>query len=310
VWIYQKKFKDLTWKGVMNSSNILIKEAYNQILADPSSRYVKNRFDLLDENYYSFSIKGNGLLYCVLMKVTDYKAMVGVSYLDIPREAAEALSRYIFREHPRIHQIIYSDLKYGMGYSTGYDTYRIFLPETESELHKRLSSKGWYNIKREKRLIGEEIGEVKFLEYKTEEIPDEVVEQYFKMKEKTHGGYYSLGPKEYLRKFNVTDAYIMLAGEKIVAEIFSCEQTEEVFLENLTYDTDYSRFSPGQVLYDYYLTRLVEKGNKVLVLGGGDYSYKKRYGSTKEHLYHSVVFRTPFHFIPFAIDKMKGIIQK
>lgn len=74
--------------------------------------------------------------------------------------------------------------------------------------------------------------------------------------------------------------------------ILSCEQCPVVYIENLTYDTNYAKYSLGQILYDIYLKKLVEKGKKEIFLLGGDYDYKRRYHSVEETTYNDAVYRS------------------
>lgn len=285
--------------------HINIVEYHNQILSEPSSEFILDRYDLLEDDYYSYEIISADKEFNIEGVIDGEKAILGVSYLDISKATLDALIQYIFQNHKNVKEISFYNLPFGMGYHVGFYSYRIFLPATVEELHKRLSSKGWYNIRRERKMINEKLGKTIFMEYDRNNIPLTLVELYFKMKKSTHAEEYGLSPESYLINYHITNAYALYSGDKVLSIIFSCEQLDGVFLENLSYDILQSHFSPGQVLYDYYLTRLIAKGKKVLYLGGGSYSYKKRYSSTEDYMYSSIVFRNLNCYLRFVIKKLR-----
>ena len=65
-----------------------------------------------------------------------------------------------------------------------------------------------------------------------------------------------------------------------------------VYLENLTYDTAYSVYSPSMLAYDNLLKNLIQKGKEEIYLGGGDYIYKKKYESTESQVKSVFLYRT------------------
>ena len=83
--------------------------------------------------------------------------------------------------------------------------------------------------------------------------------------------------------------------------MFSCEQCPIVYLENFSFDIQYSRYSPGQQIYEYVMTRLIEKQFNSVFLAGGDYDYKRYYGSIEEKLYDGLIFRN-------TLQRMKYIL--
>ena len=67
------------------------------------------------------------------------------------------------------------------------------------------------------------------------------------------GSDYNMSPEMYLKNWHVTDIYYTLFGDIIAAIFMSCEQCNDVYLENITYDDGLSNYSPGQISYDFYL---------------------------------------------------------
>lgn len=269
--------------------------------------FIYNRYDLVLSDYVILKIDDK----FVEVKIHQNETELGIWLMGIERGQVESVCKYIFDNYPNIKKIKYQFSYHPIGYYTTKNHFKIYLPDTIEELSSRLSSKGKYNIKREKRLIEEDLGDITIKEYKSSDIPLEVINTYFTFKEKTHHIDYHMSPKEYLENYYVSDVYVMYAGDKIVSMVLSCEQCEVVYIENLTYDTNYSKYSAGQVLYDYYLKRLVEKEKKEIFLAGGNLSYKKRYGSIEETVYHGVIYRHKYsQYFDMAMDCLKNRIKK
>ena len=149
------------------------------------------------------------------------------------------------------------------------------------EFQNRLSKKSRYNLKREYRLMCEQFGNVELVQWKAEETPDWIIETYFRYKEKTYGHRYRMKAKDYIDKYFVTNTYALMdKGRKMVfAVLFSCEQFDNVFLENLAYNPGYESYSFGKQIYNQFLYCLINKGKKQVMLGCGNLAYKKSYGS-------------------------------
>lgn len=249
--------------------------------------FIHNRFDLYDENAKILSCGD----YTVEVSVKGHVACIGGWLSDISPDAAFAVSSHVFASDKKIFKVRIENAYRSFGISEKKNHFRIELPSSESELESRLSSKGRYNIRREKRLLEQAFGEVVVREYTCKDVPDAVFSAYFKYKKSTHGTDYHLQKDEYVKKYHVSNIYVLSAGETIMAVVLSCEQCPVVYIENLTYNTEYAQFSPGQILYHEYLIALVRKGFREIFLECGDHDYKKRYGSIEETVYDNVIMR-------------------
>lgn len=253
--------------------------------------FIYNRYDLCAQEY---------LVLCVCDKVEKFymtvglyksEAKIGIWLMQLPEDVIVAVIEYIFDNFKWIRRISYTNGFTSRGLSWESHHYRIELPETIYELHARLSKKGRYNIKREKDIIARKFGSCILEEYTADNCPLDIIDTYFHYKYVTHHKDYGLTPSQYLNQFYVTNIYVLRMGDNIGAVILSCEQCENIYLENLSYDRRYGNLSCGQVLYDMYLSRLIEKGRKSLYLAGGDLDYKKRYGSIEERTSDCKVYR-------------------
>lgn len=277
--------------------------AFNKIKPD----FIYNRKDLFAEDYEILKINDCDNTYYIEVEYKDNVAFLGLWLNSVCKEAVEAAVEYIFNNRRNISQISYeySYIEIGLSYQKNH--FKIDLPETEEELQNRLSSKGRYNIKREKKILERDFGSYFFSEYTSESVPDSIIEVYFEMKQKTHGVDYHMSAKEYLSHYHVTNIYALFVGDVISAIIHSCEQCEFVYIENIAYDLNYAKYSPGQIIYDLYLKRLIEKGRKFLFLAGGNLDYKKRYGSIEEVTYNATVYR---HRSEELFHRMKQATKK
>ncbi len=257
---------------------------------------IYNRFDLMNSKGIKFVIvmrekEDTKFIPCLIEEQT---AFLGTYLLKLDYAEAEAISEFIFNNWGSVKRVEYfRTLLLGDGCKIKrHNDFHIDLPEKTELLEKRLSKKGRYNIKRELRLMNEQIGEVQFLEYSVDapEVP-EAMQVYFKFKLMTHHYNYYMTAQEYIDKFHVSHIYVLQIEGKILSLILSCEQCDVVYIENLTYDLEFSKYSPGQVLYDWYLKRLIEKGKTGLFLSGGNLEYKRRYGGIEEQVSDFVLYR-------------------
>ena len=260
--------------------------------------FIYNRFDLWDKSI----LDGEVELYCYESEETRFyfevlagktSAKLGVYLMNLSADVLKNIADFVFATF-KVSTVTYENGYSKLGDYIEHNHLRIELPETAEELDARLSTKGKYNIKREKRLTDEKFGGYKIINLSAlDEKAEKIWEHYFKFKNNTHSISYGLSVKEYCNKYHVTDIYVLLLGEeeRIGSIILSCEQCPIVYIENLTYDTEISSYSPGKILYDEYLKMLIAKGVKEIYLLGGNYSYKKRYSSIEETVYNATIYK-------------------
>ena len=274
-------------------------QVYKTDHADMRSQisFIYNRFDLFHplKNYdvWCYEYSGNKVYFEV--SVYEEVAALGIWLLPLSGEILQEIVSRVFKAYPKVRKIEYQYSLAAIGDYAGHPSYEIELPDSEEALDLRLSSKGRYNQKRSLRLLGEQYGEVTFMRYDARDPKAaEVWDRYFEFKQRTHGTSYHLTPDEYCDKYHVTDIYALFAEGEIISMILSCEQCDIVYLDNLSYNPEYSKYSPGQILYSFYLKQLIQKGKVMIYLGGGDLEYKKRYGSIKKTVYDGVIYRNAF----------------
>lgn len=233
------------------------------------------------------------LTYEIFYTIEKYKAAISVWMRSLPGTVLESLVDYIFKTNKFVIKI---DINYSM--TNCYNELNldnqwiVFLPDKSEEIFDRLNKKSRSNVNRKKRLLSESLGELTYEEY-TEKIPDEIINQYFRWKAITHGTDYRLTSEEYIRKYHVTGGLALRAGDKVVAVLFYCRSGDTVYLENLSYDSEFGKYSPGFILYEYFLERMTIVGQRTVFLGNGNQSYKTRFGAVEHMVYSGSVYRNP-----------------
>lgn len=286
-------------------------------LSDTVSNFIYNRYDLYCESknvqvYHIYDEKNS--LYVELQMISDYEAKLGIWLYDISEDVISKVVKSAFAQNKNLKTIYYynSLISYK---NTGIpgNHFRIVLPDTKDELSSRLSSKGRYNIKREKRILEQEVDGYVVTDYSISDAPQYVINKYYDLKKRTHKIDYDYSATEYMKKKGVTNIYTLEVGanKRIISMVLSCEQCPIVYLENLTYDIEFAKYSPGQILYDFYLEKLIEKRKKEVYLLGGQLSYKRRYGSIEEILYYGEIDRSKIkQFIRLKCFQIRHNFQK
>lgn len=267
--------------------HLLLKKDINDKLIKPD--FIYNRFDLFnfDKTILLFSDESQHYIEVLIGKISAY---LGIWMTEISHEEILNFCDYIFCHYSRIMYVGFSNAIVE-GYENSNHFY-VNLPKTIEELQLKLSSKSRYNLRRECTTVKNIFQKIEFIEYT--DIPLEIIEKYFELKKLTHHIDYYMSVQDYLFKYHVTNAYTLTFDNHIVSILLTCEQCPCVYLENLTYDISYAKLSPGKIAYDFLLKNLIQKGKIALFLAGGNYEYKKRYGSIENNVFSDVIFRNNF----------------
>ncbi len=254
---------------------------------------IYNRFDLLyDSGCSVFDAECDGTVYRIPYHVSGSEAQLGLWLNPVPEECVDAVCDRLKTEYGvRIARFEQSPVLYQKQCQAEIGNHwHVDLPQTADELDGRLSKKKRYNMRREKRIAEEEIGAYEIAQYPAENAPQQVIDAYFAFKSSSHGADYGMSAQEYLRRYHVTNVYALRFSEEIGAVLFGCEQSDTVYLENLSYNPSYKKYSLGSILYDEYLKILIEKGKKRLLLGGGHQEYKSYYGAVEQTTYSGAIY--------------------
>lgn len=250
--------------------------------------FLYNRMDLLysEDNYAVIKkdVDGNIQLYVHLDRENNC-AYAGVWLLNIDAHECEEAFKAIIK-NLKVKKVYYKQCLYKIGNATATNHWKIDLPNDSDMLLNRISSRGRNALSRKRKKLSEEVGPCIFEEYTSTSVPTAIVKKYFEQKYNTMGTDYGMSENEYLLNFHVTNAYTLKCNDSILAVLFSCEQTDIVYLENLSYDTDYSKYSCGLLLYTHFLECLINKGKRCIYLGDGNQQYKSRFGSVEQKTFN------------------------
>ena len=172
--------------------------------------------------------------------------------------------------------------------------FRIEIPQSVEDLNSRLSRRFRYNLRHEKKLLTEAVGAITFEEYNVQNFPDDLMTEYFRLKKITHNRDYHMTAQEYIDCYHVSNAYVLrkIDDGQIISMVLSCEQCPTAYIENITYDTAYAKYSPGIMVYTYFLEALIRKKYPEVFLMGGKLEYKRYYGSIEDNLYTGKIYRS------------------
>jgi len=253
--------------------------------------FIYNRIDTFSKNCIFLHVQNNANDYYLEMQLFDKHAILGVWMMVVTGVEFDEITKFIFNKYGGIEYVSFyfaiSDRIY-----KAEKHYHVNLPDTYEELKGRLSSKSRNTMSRKKKKAELDYGRITMVEYENESISDSVVSEYFEMKEKTNHVSYNMTSKEYIERYHVSNIYIMYLGDRVAAMILTCEQCPIAYLENLTYDLTFSRYSPGLIAYEMVMERLISKGKKVFYLGGGDYDYKKKYDSVETIVTEGKIYKS------------------
>lgn len=286
------------------------------------NNFIYNRFDLSqsdkEHELLKLTYRNNYEEYIPVYYDNDH-AYLGVWRVFLAKDILRQVTQYIFCVRPvkYIHcERILADEESKRKH-TFTDTC-IILPESIAELDNRLSKKARYNLRREKKKFSECMGEFEVKSYKISEIDQKVMDYlfdvYFLFKKNTHQRDYGLSADEYITKYYVTDIYTLECAGTVFSIVLSCEQTENVYVENLSYNSYYKEFSLGKILYGEFLRILIKKGKKSVSLGQANLDYKKHYGTNIYNVRNMIVYKNSFYKFLYSslkfINKTKSCVKR
>lgn len=258
-------------------------EAYARV--EPN--FIYNRMDLFCKagEFHAVTLAGRDAEKVVQYRILGDTAELGLWLVQITKEELEALLLYLRTTHPGVRFASYVNGVLPCGNAREHNHFRIVFPETAEEMQRSISSKSRAKMQKKLRRCEEAYGPLELFEYDRNSLPAEIVDAFFAFKAIIRKREYDLTPEEYLNKYHVSHCYVAKFGDTIGAIRFSCEQCPVVYGENFTYNPELSDYSLGRFIFMHHLIRMVEKKHTQLFFAGGDYDYKKHYGSIEETLY-------------------------
>ena len=249
--------------------------------------FIYNRYDLFcnKDEYRAIKLKNNGEEKVIEYRIMGDQVELGLWLMPITKEELEALVEYIARKHRDVKKVSYKNGVLGYGRYKRHNHFRIVFPDTVEEMEQCISSKSRSKMRKKLRFAEEDYGEMKYLEYDRSNLPLKFVEKFFEFKYITRNRTYKMTAEEYLDRYHVSHCYVVMFGETVGAVRFACEQCPVVYGENFAYNPEMKDYSLGRAIFFHHLIRMVEKKHTELFFAGGDFEYKKHYGSIEETLF-------------------------
>ena len=277
----------------------MIQELDKTYISQIDPDFIYNRFDLFCDNYIVLMAERGQERHVVEARLFDDYAELGIWKMQISNALLKEISKFLFGKYPHIGYTKFFFCNTDGRYKEVIH-FSIDFPDSIESFIQRRSSKSRHRLNKQRHQAEREIGPISFQEYKKEECPEEIVKCYNLWKARSH----KIGKIEaqsYFQRFHVSNIYVLYFGDNMAAMMFSCEQCPIAYLENFSFDIQYARYSPGQQIYEYVMTRLIDKKFKRVFLTGGDYDYKRYYGSIEEKLYDGVICRNIYQRIRYNL---------
>lgn len=277
----------------------MIQEVDKKYITEISPDFIYNRFDLFCDNFIVLMAEQGQEKHIIEARLFDNYAELGIWKMHISNELLKEISDFLFHKYAHIGYVkfFFCDT---IGNYKEVKHFSIDFPDSPEDFLQRRSSKSRHRLNKQRHQAEREIGPITYQEFKKENCPDDIIKYYNIWKKRTHN-IGEIEAQSYFKKFHVSDIYVLYLGNNIAAMMFSCEQCPIAYLENFSFDIQYSRYSPGQQIYEYVMTRLIDKKFRKVFLAGGDYDYKRYYGSIEEQLYDGVIFRNIFQRIKYNL---------
>lgn len=295
----------------------MIQVVDNKHISEINPNFIYNRFDLFCDNFVVLKAEREEEKHILEARLYDKYAELGIWKMQISSALLNEISYYLFQKYPNIGYTKFFFCNTNGKYKE-VQHFSINFPDSIESFLQRRSSKSRHRLNKQRHQAEREIGPISFQEYKREDCPEEIIRYYNLWKERTHH-IGKIEAESYFQKYHVSNIYVLYFGGNLAAIMFSCEQCPIVYLENFSFDIQYSRYSPGQQIYEHVMTRLIEKQIKSVFLAGGNYDYKRYYGSIAEKLYDGLIFRNTLHRIKYNLTtfynkhlywKVKKIMSK
>lgn len=253
---------------------------------------IYNRFDLIYPFEYSENaITNNNYTYKYQLYVKEQMAELNLWGKEIQEELLQDIIHKVFDDDANIIGIK------ATGYFSNYEKMLIkgsqtiiHLPESIEALNTRIRRKHRSYMKNQENRLAVKYGGLQInVSSGTKML--KTVDTYFEWKRQSHGTEYHLSAEEYLHQYHVTGAMTLNLPDKPIAVLFFCQAGKTVYLENLSYDMDFAKYSPGIILYKAFLEKMILLGCRNVFLGKSGLDYKKRFGSTEFTSYDGMIYR-------------------
>lgn len=278
----------------------MVRELDKKYISNIEPDFIYNRFDLFCDKYIVLMAEQHNEKHIIEARIYDFHAELGIWKMHISNDLIKEISIYLFTKYPTIEYVKFFFAKTVGNYKRIKHFY-LNLPDSIDSLLQRTIPKSRRRLTNKRHQAEKAIGPISYFEYNIENCPREIVEKYNSWKNASHHIGTIDDINEFYKKYHISNIYAIYFGNNAAAILFMCEQCSIAYLENLSYNTQYAKYSPGLQVYEYALSRLIEKNIKTIYLGGGNYDYKRKYGSIEEELCDGLIFRNSYCKVKYHI---------
>ena len=277
----------------------MIQEVDKTYISKIDPNFIYNRFDLFCDNYIILIAERGQEKHIFEARIFEKYAELGIWKMQISDVLLKEISTFLFGKYTKIGYTKFFFCNTNGKYKE-VTHFSIDFPDSTESFIQRRSSKSRHRLNKQRHQAEREIGQISFHEYQIDDCPKDIIKYYNIWKERTHH-IGKIEAESYFQRYHVSNIYVLYFGSNLAAMMFSCEQCPIAYLENFSFDIQYSRYSPGQQIYEYVMTRLIDKKFKRVFLAGGNYDSKRYYGSIEEKLYDGVICRNICHRIRYNL---------
>lgn len=274
-------------------NNIEIQRLDNlDMISYVNPNFIFNRFDIIYGNDYDIWLIDDESKKWYIPVHIDCKKnciYIGIYLTPLSKPSFKMFISNILRHYENIRRIYINNALVPSVFLSNTNSYLIQLPDNKSALDGITSKKFRKHIRQYHNKLIDTFGIYNISKYDINEITDEMVAKYFEYKGQLFNLNSEYNNKNYILNYHVTNCYTIEFENLIQAVLFTCDTDENRFLENFSYNPVYAKYSLGTILYHYMIEDSIECDYKKILLGGGDYDYKKRYGSHNYNTFNGYI---------------------
>lgn len=289
-----------SFKGIpIEYESFLIKK-YNSFIT--TCRYVEVNYPHHDINYFIVYDDGK-LIELLVYGNNGNTARCFNSLVSIDQNIILEFSQSIFNKHPEITkiEIVASYIKYNLSktiLSFKSDDYILKLPSSMEDYYSKLGKSTRQHVKNRKVRLSRDYLDTKFITKFGTEIDEALVNKIVQLKIKTLKSMGRIPKIDDVYKTNMYKysqyygcvAYIEIDGE-IVAGNLSTIINKEIFGDITAYDSNFSKYSIGEICAFYIIETAIENGLSTFHFLWGESDLKKRLLGQQHLLYTYQIFR-------------------
>lgn len=287
--------------------NIKIQHLNNlDLISYVNPNFIFNRFDIIYGNDYDMWLIEDELKKFYVPVHIDCKknyAYIGIYLTPLSRSSFKMFISNILSYYKKICRIYINNSLVPSVFLSNTNIYVIKLPDNISTIDNLLSRQSRKHIRQYYKKLIDIFGNYSINKYDINEITDDMIIKHFEYKGELYNLNSEYNNTNYLLNYHVTNCYTLKFENMIQAILFTSDTDENRFLENFSYNPVYEKYNLGTLLYHYMIEDSIECNYKNILLGGGKYEYKKRYGS---HNYNTFTGYIPIKFI----EKNKVLIYQ